>query len=64
MGLSGPVEGDPSQGSVPVTLDMAALVSRAGDPRHELAEHRPPSGRIYAVARDYRTIFRSPHNPR
>lgn len=36
----------------------------ARDPGHDLVEHRPPTGRVYAVARSHRTIFRSPHNPR
>ncbi|MFJ2581836.1 transposase [Kitasatospora aureofaciens] len=36
----------------------------ARDPGHGLVEHRPPPGRVYAVARGHRTIFRSPHKPR
>ncbi|GHH26186.1 hypothetical protein [Streptomyces lanatus] len=31
---------------------------------HHLVEHRPPAGRVYAMARGHRTICRSPHNPR
>jgi hypothetical protein len=36
----------------------------ARDPGHNLVEHRPPAGRVYAMACGHRTIFRSPHNPR
>jgi hypothetical protein len=28
-----------------------------------LGEHRPPAGRVYAMARGHRILFRSPHNP-
>ncbi|GAA2270854.1 hypothetical protein GCM10010145_01650 [Streptomyces ruber] len=34
------------------------------NPGHDLVEHRPPAGRVHAMARGHRTIFRSPHNPR
>lgn len=34
------------------------------NPGHGLVDHRPPLGRVYAMACGHRTIFRSPHNPR
>lgn len=36
----------------------------ARDSSHDLVEHRPPAGRVHAMACGHRTIFRSPHNPR
>ncbi|NEA54265.1 hypothetical protein G3I60_08900 [Streptomyces sp. SID13666] len=34
----------------------------ARDAGHGLVEHLAPAGRVHAMARGHRTIFRSPHN--
>ncbi|GHE29209.1 hypothetical protein GCM10017771_44790 [Streptomyces capitiformicae] len=36
----------------------------ARDPGHGLVEHRPPAGRVHAMARGHRTIFVCPHTNR